>query len=70
MSNWRQIRRLARCTAGVSVLSTFVGCRDQVQSIPTEPTVDLDLTRFRGRPTRPNLWAEVAHGIEQAGRPA
>ena len=40
MSNWRQIRRLARCTAGVSVLSTFVGCRDQVQSIPTEPTVD------------------------------
>ncbi|WP_309671412.1 hypothetical protein [Gemmatimonas sp.] len=27
----------------------------------------LDLPRFRGRPTRPNIGAEVAHGIEQVG---
>jgi thiol-disulfide isomerase/thioredoxin len=32
--------------------------------------VTLDLTRFRGRLTRPNFGAEVAHGIEQEGSPA
>jgi hypothetical protein len=32
--------------------------------------VVMDLTRFRGRPTRPSFGAEVAHGIEQEGRPA
>lgn len=30
----------------------------------------VDLTRFRGRLTRPNFGAEVAHGIEQEGSPA
>ncbi len=30
----------------------------------------LDLTRFRGPLTRPSFGAEVAHGIEQEGRPA
>ena len=30
----------------------------------------MELTRFRGRPTRPTFWAEVAHGVEQEGRPA
>jgi hypothetical protein len=29
--------------------------------------VHLDLTRFRGRPTRPSFGAEVAHRIEQKG---
>ncbi len=30
----------------------------------------LELTRFRGRLTRPNFGAEVAHGIEQEGSSA
>lgn len=30
----------------------------------------LDLTRFRGRPTRPSFGAEVAHGIESENRAA
>ena len=36
----------------------------------TIPDLCMDLTRFRGRLTRPNFGAEVAHGIEQEGRPA
>jgi hypothetical protein len=31
---------------------------------------EVDLTRFRGRLTRPNFGAEVAHGIEQERSPA
>ena len=34
---------------------------------PAFVRLGLDLTRFRGRPTRPSFGAEVAHGIEQEG---
>ena len=37
------------------------------------PRIDddgVDLTRFRGRLTRPKFGAEVAHGIKESGRSA
>ena len=42
--------------------------RDRTAVIEDGPQVrsTLDLTRFRGRPTRPNFGAEVSHGIDRA----
>lgn len=47
---------------------------EATQLVPSErvgwPAAHLDLTRFRGRPTRPSFGAEVAQGIESESRAA
>ena len=60
-------RQAGPCAESRHDIQTETVARAVVAAHPWHGKRVLDLTRFRGRPTRPSFGAEVAHGIEQEG---